>query len=195
MGNCAVPEMRDILPELAAERLAGPALAEASAHVAGCAACTAELELLRLARRAIARGVPTVDVGRVVAALPKPPSVVAPIQGVARKKSTRRVAVVRPEPVRSASVVYHRKTWSAWRIAAVATVAVGGLSLAVLYQWGGLGTADTPVVVESAPVVALPPQPTTASPPGAASTPLTVTTPVAPQVATRSDSGVRCRWE
>jgi hypothetical protein len=124
MGNCAVPEMNELLPELAADRLTGAALARVSAHVAACDACAAEVELLRAARRALSRGVPTVDVSRVVATT---------------RTRTRPVAVVRAVPSQPARATYHRTSWTAWRIAAVATLAVGGLSLAVLRGPFGAG--------------------------------------------------------
>jgi anti-sigma factor RsiW len=108
MSDCANVEMRELLPELAAGTLNAATRARVDQHLIDCADCASELETLRLVRAAFASA-PAVDVGRVVAALPKP---------VAAARGARG-----PEPV---------KRWMDWRIAAaLTTITVGGLSLAV----------------------------------------------------------------
>ncbi len=106
MSDCSNAEIRDLLPELLHDRLDAPTRARVLAHVNGCADCRSELELLRSMRGALERGVPRVDVDRIVAALPSPASA-----------GSRR----------------QRRVWSDWRIAAAVTFLVaGGTSLAVL---------------------------------------------------------------
>ena len=69
MRDCSNGEVRDRLPELMHNRLDGEALAVVRAHVAGCADCQAELELLKQIRSASVA--PRVDTARIVASLPK----------------------------------------------------------------------------------------------------------------------------
>ena len=108
MFDCADVEMRELLPDLAAGTLDDGMRARVERHVASCAECTSELETLRLVRSAYAAA-PTVNVRRIVAALPKP----LPVPG-------------------SAHDVQHVKRWIDWRVAAALTmISVGGLSLAV----------------------------------------------------------------
>lgn len=70
--ECRDEELRDLLPALAHGRLDASGRQRAEAHVASCAACAAELEIIRAARVAFAR-VPMVDTARIVAALPPAP--------------------------------------------------------------------------------------------------------------------------
>ena len=110
MIDCPNVAMRESLPELLHEELEGDVLAEVEAHVAGCAACAAELDVLRRARAAM-RGAyqPRIDTAAIVAALPRP---------------SRRAAEGTPT-ARARSPL-------AWRIAAaLAVVSLGGLSFAV----------------------------------------------------------------
>jgi len=108
MFDCANVEMRELLPELAAGTLDAATRALVEQHVATCAECASELETLRLVKSAFASA-PTVDVGRIVAALPKPASAPRSARGSA--------------PVRR---------WMDWRVAAALTmITVGGLSVAV----------------------------------------------------------------
>lgn len=76
MRDCANAEMRDQLPGYVHGRLGAGARAGVETHVASCADCAAELELLRsiagaMAEALGARATP-VDVDRIVAALPAP---------------------------------------------------------------------------------------------------------------------------
>jgi hypothetical protein len=108
MSDCANVEMRELLPELAAGTLDAATRARVDAHLIDCADCTSELEMLRLVRAAFASA-PAVDVSRVVAALPTPVAAARRARG--------------PEPV---------KRWMDWRVAAaLTTITVGGLSLAI----------------------------------------------------------------
>src|SRR6266508_4285690 len=123
MIDCVSTEMRDALPDVIHGGLDPAKLAEVEAHVASCAQCAAELELLKavVASRPAA---PPIDVQRIVAALP-----VAAKQGLllhrgnAEPASAARPAVMRPKSI---------WTHPALRIAAAAAVvAAGALSLIV----------------------------------------------------------------
>ena len=108
MSDCANVEMRELLPELAAGALDGATRTGVEQHVAACAECASELEMLRLVRSAFGTA-PEVDVARIVAALPRQSSVAS-------------------VPARATPV----KPWMDWRIAAaLTTITVGVLSLAV----------------------------------------------------------------
>jgi anti-sigma factor RsiW len=120
MFDCANVEMRELLPELAAGTLDAATQARVEQHVATCAECASELETLRLVKSAFASA-PNVDVGRIVAALPKPASAPRSARGSA--------------PVRR---------WMDWRVAAALTmITVGGLSLAVTQRLRN-GTPNPP---------------------------------------------------
>lgn len=69
MRDCSNGEVRDRLPELMHNRLAGEMLVVVRAHVAECADCRAELALLEQLRSAVA--VPRLDSARIVASLPR----------------------------------------------------------------------------------------------------------------------------
>jgi len=108
MFDCADVEMRELLPDLAARTLDDATRARVERHVASCAECTSELETLHLVRSAYATA-PTVDVRRIVAALPRP---VAVFDRTHAGGHVRRLID--------------------WRVAAALTmISVGGLSLAV----------------------------------------------------------------
>jgi anti-sigma factor RsiW len=110
MTDCPNGDIRDQLPDYVHGRLEPQARARVAAHVATCASCAAEIELLETARRLMAAAAPPIDTARIVAALPSPPRATRP-------------ALVRRSPARLTS----------WRIAAViATVAIGGASIAVI---------------------------------------------------------------
>lgn len=107
-------EPRDLLPDLVADaadggsRLSSADRTRLLAHVATCAECQAELQLVRTARRAGWAVTPPTDIAAIVSALPRRPGMVG--------------SRVPPGAYRYA-----------WRIAAViSTVAVGALSVAVL---------------------------------------------------------------
>lgn len=68
MRDCANVTMREQLADLLHDRLSASAREDLERHVATCANCAAELDLLREVRAAAVA--PPVDVGRIVAALP-----------------------------------------------------------------------------------------------------------------------------
>jgi hypothetical protein len=72
MNDCDNAEVRDLLPDLVHGSLGAARRSGVEDHVRGCAACQRELDLLRAAQVLLAR-TPTVDIGRIVSALPKPP--------------------------------------------------------------------------------------------------------------------------
>ncbi len=108
MSDCPNAEVRDLLPDLLHDRLDARTRARVVAHVDGCADCRSELELLRSLRGSLDRGIPRVDVDRIVAALPAPAS-------------------VRPRQHRGWRVL------NDWRIAAAVTfIVAGGTSVLVI---------------------------------------------------------------
>jgi hypothetical protein len=134
MNDCVNAEMRDRLPELLHDRLPANVRAELVAHVAVCADCREELELLRALRSVLAAPAPRVDVASIVSALPKAPS------QTSRPRS--------------------RRTWADWRIAAAITIlAVGGSSVALINRTpdvGSVGINATSPIPDSAPATLAP---------------------------------------
>lgn len=141
MTDCDNAEVRDLLPDLAAESLAPAEMARVQAHVDRCTDCAEELALIRTARAVRPRAV-AIDIAKIVAQLPKPMSTTMP----------RRSAF---GPVRGV-----------WRMAAaIGVLIVGGWSVLIVRS-GGLGLiangradslrlSDTPAGV-TAPVVTAP---------------------------------------
>ena len=72
MRDCPNAEMRDQLPAYVHGRLDASARAAVEAHLAGCADCAAEIELLQSLAVALSAKLPVIDSRRIVAALPKP---------------------------------------------------------------------------------------------------------------------------
>jgi anti-sigma factor RsiW len=107
MRDCQDERIKDLLPEYVAGRLNAADATLVTAHVEACPSCAAELAVVRAARAAFPA--PRVDVARIVQALPKP---VIPLAPRVEKRSRR---------------------FTSWRIAAtIATIAVSGVSIAVL---------------------------------------------------------------
>jgi anti-sigma factor RsiW len=107
MRDCQDERIKDLLPEYVAGRMDSTLIAQVEAHVAACPSCAAELAVVRAAHAAFPA--PQVDIARIVQALPKPVISLAPRAA----KRTRR--------------------FTSWRIAAtIATIAVSGVSIAVL---------------------------------------------------------------
>ena len=107
MRDCQDEKIKDLLPEYALGRLSPALASEVSAHVEACQSCAAELSVVRAAHAAFRA--PQVDVAAIVRALPTPVTPLAP----RIEKRTRR--------------------FTSWRIAAtIATIAVGGVSVAVI---------------------------------------------------------------
>ena len=122
MTDCPNAEMRDMLPLLAAGRLADEERRTIEAHLRTCADCRAELALVERVRATTAR-VPAVDVARVSDA----------IRGASR--AARRV----PSPAPS---------WRRWRVgvAAAAAVVLGLLA----YDGRATNDADGPAPTAAA---------------------------------------------
>jgi hypothetical protein len=163
MSDCMNAEMRDLLPDLAAERLSGAERTRVASHVASCPACAAELELLSAARQVMSRGVPAVDVARIVAALPKPPVAAEATPALVPSSTPARAGISarggqRDERLRAPSrrIGSYTSPWTAWRIAAVSMVAVGGLTVAVIRHLSSAPlintVADSTVAQTVAPV-------------------------------------------
>ncbi len=122
MNDCVRAELRDALPDLIHGHLDAARMAEVEAHVAGCAECTAELNLLRAAL-ASAPSPPIMNIERIAAALPSPTKhgFVLHRGGAATEPAT---------PLRST----RRGIWTRPSLRVAATLAVvtaGGLSLLV----------------------------------------------------------------
>ena len=123
MNDCPNGDVRDVLPDYLNDRLAAPRRVEVERHLATCATCRDEVELLRALRATMHRA-PVVNVDAIAAAIP---------------------------PYRAPE----RRSWTTgWRTAAaIAAIAVGGASFALLHD-------DAPVARDaSAPPVAIAPAP------------------------------------
>jgi hypothetical protein len=152
MNDCVNEEMRDALPDLIHGGLDATRVAEVEAHVASCAVCATELELLR-AVVASAPAVPTIDVGRMVAGLPTPTR-----QGFLLHNGGGKPAT--PELARRSPTFWSRPLM---RIAAAAAiVSAGGLSLLVgrdvLNPETQVGPPRTRVVTANKPAAPVVPQ-------------------------------------
>lgn len=75
MTECGNDILRDQLPLLALDALTGESAARVRAHVGDCAACAAELEVLRKAGALFAAATPEVDAAAILRALPQPSGV------------------------------------------------------------------------------------------------------------------------
>jgi anti-sigma factor RsiW len=113
MRECQDETVKDMLPEFATGRLSPADAARVTAHVEACPSCAAELAVVRAAHAAFTSfTAPTVDIARIVAALPTPPSKVLELKPLIQRRSRR---------------------FTSWRIAAtIATIAVSGVSIGVL---------------------------------------------------------------
>ncbi|HEX4935200.1 MAG TPA: zf-HC2 domain-containing protein [Gemmatimonadaceae bacterium] len=159
MTDCPNVEMRELLPELLHDALAANERERVDAHLASCAACAAELSVLRAAQRALGRGrVPAIDTAGIVAALPRP-------RGEAvTEASAGRTAAGRGSVQRHSSdaagrtivrpVAPRRPSTLLFRIAAAVTfVSVGGMSLSIARSYFGASPAviaDSAMSAESA---------------------------------------------
>ena len=87
MTNCAKIDVRERLPELVHGQLSPAEAATVTSHIAECAACASELELLRLVM-ASAAPAPAISVEKIVAALPSP-TPAAPAKGAILSRKRR----------------------------------------------------------------------------------------------------------
>jgi len=153
MSECRMEEIRDMLPEFAAERLGGLERSRVARHVAGCAECMAEVDLLVKSRRALARSVPVVDTAAIVAKLPKPPvgrvttAGVSPRLAVADGGLAGKKGAIAAGGHAQAPRPRRASYSGGWRIAAAVTLVAGGLTVAVLRRIGGGSVDDRPDAV------------------------------------------------
>lgn len=92
MRDCPNAELRDQLPAYVHGRLDAAARAAVDAHLAACADCAAEVELLRSLWASLSANLPAVDTEQIVAALPK--AGVATATGVRWRATRWRAAAV-----------------------------------------------------------------------------------------------------
>ena len=151
MFDCANVEMRELLPDLVAGTLDAATRRRVEQHVVACTECASELETLRLVRSAFGSA-PDVDVPRIVASLPRP-----------------NVHAHRAAPMRR---------WMDWRVAAaLTTVTVGALSLAVSQRVSRSELEPRDTAVAGAPQVG-----TQSNPPRAPGETASVPRPATPRV-------------
>jgi hypothetical protein len=119
MIECSNVEMRDRLPDLANDTLEPAARELLVIHLAGCAACTAEIEILRTTRLILLKTTPKVNVAGIVSALPQYGSMPRGQEGVTS--------------INAAPSARGRSWATSWRVAAAMTFAAAGIgSYAVL---------------------------------------------------------------
>lgn len=141
MSECLSLEVQDLLPEFAADLLDDAASVAVSAHLASCAVCQGDLDVLRQVR-AVGVAMPTIDTGRMAAA------VVTASRG-ARAASTTAADTVRPtlrvieggtRQIAAAPSTQPRQSWRrtrGWQMAAVLMLCVsGGLITTVAHREG-----------------------------------------------------------
>jgi anti-sigma factor RsiW len=163
MRDCTNVEMREMLPDLLHGRLDQAARRTVEAHLVSCAECAEEFALLRAVHRAFDEA-SSVDVPRIVAALPRPQA--------SRHSGGLRAAV-------------------RWQVAAALTMlTVGGFSVLVARRGSGperAATSESTRVPRPAAPVAVPAGPTQGAP--AQGVPATPDT--RPSVATRPPAAER----
>lgn len=107
MSDCTNIDIRELLPEFLHGKLGADARASVERHLSRCAECQAELELIAAARSMIKSGTgQAVDVASIVAALPRPSSVL--------RRQRRSIAP------------------GVWRVAATLALVAGGAAAVVL---------------------------------------------------------------
>lgn len=128
MTDCPNVEMRDRLPDLANESLEAAARERVLIHLAECAACTAEIEILRTTRLILVKTTPKVNVAGIVSALPQ-----YGVSSIASAPSAR------------------RSSWaSSWRMAAAMTFLAAGIgSYAVLRDDTAATSIDTTRIADA----------------------------------------------
>ena len=128
MIECSNVEMRDRLPDLANETLEPAVRALVVIHLTECAACTAEIEIIRTTRLILVKTTPKVNVAGVVSALPQ-----YGVTSITTAPSARR-------------------GWAnSWRIAAAVTFLVAGIgSYAVLRDDSPVPSMDSTQIMAAA---------------------------------------------
>src|SRR4051812_38365061 len=105
MVDCPNVEMRDRLPDLANDTLVVAERELVLAHLAECAECTAEIEILRTARLIMLKTTPKVNIAGIVSALPR-----YGVKSISSAPSVRRTS------------------WAnSWRVAAAVTFLAAGI--------------------------------------------------------------------
>ena len=104
MIECPNVEMRDRLPDLANESLEPAVRVLVIAHIAECAACAAEIEIIRETRVLMLAATPRVNVAAIVSALPQ-----HGVRSITSAPSAR------------------GRAWGTWRIAAAAAFVAAGI--------------------------------------------------------------------
>jgi anti-sigma factor RsiW len=148
MIDCPNGDVRDALPDYLHGRLDTARRAEVESHLVRCEACRAELSLLR-DLRATMRRAPAVDIAAIAAAIPP------------RRQPTRR-------------------TWlTSWRAAAaIAAIAVGGTSIALLRSRAPERPTDVTPYVRGEPAASPDSQRIAATQPVPGTPPVVRSTPV-----------------
>ena len=142
MTDCPNAEIRDLLPDLAADALSPVERTRVQAHVDGCVECAAEVALLHTAR-AVRPQIGPINVARIVAQLPRP------VAGASVRDDPSVIALDARRIVAQAHRVSPaRVSRSVWRMAAAIGVIIAGGWSVVLVRSGGLtmvanGRSDT----------------------------------------------------
>lgn len=144
MNECTNLELRDLLPDLARGALSGSELVRVETHLATCAACRAELALVRNAQTMLG-AVPSVDTARIAAAVVRSSSI--------RRQATVAVAQSRQRRV-SRLGLPSKRVW----LAAASIAAVIGLSVIMS------NVTRDPAAPQLAPEVAQTEQPVSPTP-------------------------------
>ena len=131
MNECSNEVVRDLLPLHVNGRLEGAERDQVESHLAACAECREELEVLGLARQAL-RHAPAIDAARIARALP-----------AWRASSTGGDVTVVP-------IAPRRRPTPAWRIAAAALLVAGGGALFAMQQWSPDEPAPVAVAADPA---------------------------------------------
>ncbi len=138
MIECANIDVQDLLPEFVADMLGAKDRIEVEVHLSACAACRADVEVLRVVREA--RPLPaSINVAAIVAALPKAGTEALVPKERAFRVITGDVPVAAPSMrTEGRSAAKRRPSVSRWfsassmRMAAALTVvALGGLSVSI----------------------------------------------------------------
>lgn len=170
MTECHSPMMQDVLPDYLSLSLSDVERTAVDVHLSTCSACRADLVILR-EMRALRSRVATVDVARIVAALPRPVVVSTP---PSEPSLVLLPSAARPSPIgergTTTSVPTRRWSRSVWQIAAtIGVMVVGGTSVymarnstvsvteSARSDAGRLGAVAESAMVEPSQVLALTP--------------------------------------
>ncbi len=145
MTDCTNAEMRDLLPDVAAETLSTAEMARVRLHVERCSVCAEELALVQQVRAMRASSV-TIDVGAIVAKLPRPTP--KTVSGTVTSTASRDAAGVDEDGVISLDArrlsakqnPRHLATRArgAWKVAATLGVIVAGGWSVMMVRSGGI---------------------------------------------------------